>query len=115
MKLRQPDPIATLFLFLAFTGLAVAVLLRYPGFKDPKFYQAQVENEAWNAGALAVINYERGVEGLPGFSSWGEFEAYAKETNSRKAGLNSFFTELNKNRAERDALKKAHPPIGWSK
>ena len=69
----------------------------------------QARADGWEAGALAVVNYDRRVEGLPAFKTWAEFEAYAKESRTRMAGLQMFFDQIDKDRAESKALRDRHP------
>lgn len=100
MKIPQPDPWATMILFIAFAGLVCTI---YSGYVFP-IQKPNCHDQvmaAWEAGALSVVNYDRGIEGLPGFKSWKEFETYVKEAKSRRVALDVFFAELDKDRAER--------------
>lgn len=71
----------------------------------------EVRVEAWEAGALAVINYDRAAESLPPLKTWAEFEAYAKESRSRQIGLQNFFKEMDEDRARRQLARRTHPKI----
>ena len=89
-----------MILFIAFAGLVCTI---YSGYVFP-IQKPNCHDQvmaAWEAGALSVVNYDRGIEGLPGFKSWKEFKAYAQESRSRRASLDAFLAGVDKDRAER--------------
>ncbi len=67
--------------------------------------------EGWEAGALAVINYDRAAENLPPFKTWAEFEFNAKQSKAQMAGLSQFFSDMDADRAQRRALRESHPKL----
>jgi hypothetical protein len=99
----------------------IAALVAVPGltyiYSLPKTNDAQIahdsqmRSEGWEAGALAVINYDMVAESLPTFKTWSEFETYAKGSKARRAALDQFFIEMDADRARRRALREAHPKL----
>jgi len=105
------NQIASLAIIVGLLLLGVCLFLKsnqQASAKDP-CHQSRVEG--WEAGALSVINYDRRAESLPEFKTWAEFEAYAKESKARMASLQTFFTEMDADRALRRALRESHPKL----
>lgn len=96
--------IVSLFQFIYFTSRPVpddARIVR----------ESKIRSDAWEAGAMSVVNYDRRAESLPEFKTWDEFEDYAKDSKARLAGLQTFFDEMDADRSRRQMARQSHPKL----